>query len=410
MIRFSMGDIVRGSIEEPETVVDYLKNIARKYKQSDIGEGARLYKMFNELKFFGEGNLRDLDIGVKDEQVVHMGLESLPISYNNLRSIKKENKYKPKKTTNFKAKEKSIENKGSKTFKYRCYLCKKVGHMKKECSSFKAWMTKKGNVFPNSVFSLEVNFINISLLSYWIDSGSPIHITTSLQGITKRRKPQKFEQQVCVGNGAKVAVKAIGTLELDLGLEKSIFLDNVYFIPSLKRNLIFAVLLVKNSCKLVIDYDGIKIFQDSNYLGCGNFNNTTITGTKRTIVRENSANLWHRRLDHISKDRLKALVKNNSLPDLDFSDLQDCIECFKGKQNNKFKKTSVRSGKLLELIHTHICGPFKHITLCGNTYFLTFIDDYSRFYHIYLLSEKSQALDAFRISKTEVELQLENKI
>ena len=126
--------------------------------------------------------------------------------------------------------------------------------MKKECSGFKASMAKTGNVFPNSVFSFEVNFINISPLSYWIDSGSPIHITTSLQGMTKRRKPQKSEQQVCVGNGAKVAVKAIGTLELDLGLGKSIYLDNVYFIPSLKKNLISAVLLVKNGCKLVIDF------------------------------------------------------------------------------------------------------------------------------------------------------------
>ena len=54
-----MGDIVRGSIEEPETVVDYLKNIIEKYKESDIAEGARLSKMFNELKFYGEGNVRD---------------------------------------------------------------------------------------------------------------------------------------------------------------------------------------------------------------------------------------------------------------------------------------------------------------------------------------------------------------
>ncbi|KAJ9545645.1 hypothetical protein OSB04_025352 [Centaurea solstitialis] len=196
VIKFSMGDIVRGSIKEPETAIDYLKNIAEKYKESDIAEGARLSKMFNELKFSGEGNvrdhllsmieinqkLRDLDIGVKDEQVVHMGLQSLPIAYSNLRSMynaqdkkwdlnklisvcceeqerikketpmilllekpkeKKEHKYKPKKTTNFKAIRKTTDKEGSNTFKYKCYFCKKVGHMKKECSGFKAWMAKK---------------------------------------------------------------------------------------------------------------------------------------------------------------------------------------------------------------------------------------------------------------------------
>lgn len=242
VIRFSMGDIVRGSIEEPENAVDYLKNIAEKYIESDIAEGARLSKMFNELKFSGEGNvrdhllsmieinqkLRDLNIGVKDEQVVHVGLQSLPTTYSNLRSMynaqdkkwdlnklisvcceeqerikketpviyllekpkgKKENKHKPKKTTNFKAKGKTSEKKGSKTFKYKCYFCKKVGHMKKECNGFKAWMAKKGKVFPNSVFSLEVNFINISPQSYWIDSRSPIHVTTSLKDMIFFEKP-----------------------------------------------------------------------------------------------------------------------------------------------------------------------------------------------------------------------------
>ena len=123
-----------------------------------------------------------------------------------------------------------------------------------------------------------------------------------------------------------------------------------------------------------------------------------------------SAFLWHRRLGHISKKRLKQLEKDGILPALNYDDLNDCIECFKGKLTNKRKLTAVRSHKLLELIHTDICGPFKHKTMCGNVYFITFIDDYSRYCYIYLLSEKSQALEAFKIYKAEVELQLETKI
>lgn len=100
------------------------------------------------------------------------------------------------------------------------------------------------------------------------------------------------------------------------------------------------------------------------------------------------------------------LVKDGILPNLDFSDLDSCVDCIKGKLTNSRKKGSTRSTELLELIHTDICGPFKNQTICGNHYFITFIDDHSRFCHISLLSEKSQALDAFKVFHLEAEKQL----
>ncbi|PRQ57827.1 hypothetical protein RchiOBHm_Chr1g0352591 [Rosa chinensis] len=60
----------------------------------------------------------------------------------------------------------------------------------------------------------------------------------------------------------RVAVKAIGTLKLDLGLGKFLILDSVYYILYMKRNLLYVSLLVKVSgFRLFIDYDGIKIYQ-----------------------------------------------------------------------------------------------------------------------------------------------------
>ena len=76
-----------------------------------------------------------------------------------------------------------------------------------------------------------------------------------------------------MGNGTRVAVKAIGTLKVDLGLGKFIFLDNVYYIPSLKMNLISIGLLVNMGFRLMIDFSGIKLFQGSEYIGCGMFSN-----------------------------------------------------------------------------------------------------------------------------------------
>ena len=265
VIRRTMSEVVRGSIEEPEDAIDFMANIADKYEESEKAEAARLHKEFHELKYDGNGSvrehimhkvqlngkLRDLKMGVADAQLVHDALWSLPSTFSQLRSTynalevkwtinklisvcvdeentirgeaepstavnlvekpkwKKKNKNKVKQTTNFKVSSKPADSKGDKSSKVRCFFCKKMGHVKKDCPGFKAWMIKKGDCFPNSVFSLEVNFLNVSSHTYWLDSGSPIHITTSLQGIIRRRAPRTSEQNVCVGNGQRVAVKAI---------------------------------------------------------------------------------------------------------------------------------------------------------------------------------------------------------
>ena len=487
-IRTSMSRSVRGCVEEPELASDYLEAVSAKFKESEKAEIARLNKEYHSLQYSGtkpggvrahimeliniNNRLREMLVGVKDQLLVHHALDSLPSSFDNLRTsynaqegdwsldklisicvdeetrIKKNEsltvnlveKPKKKKTQNKLKPTKTITKaatgpKENKPFRFKCYFCKKVGHMKKDCTGYKAWLAKKGKIISNTVFSLEINLINVEPQSWWIDSGSPVHVTNSLQGFIKRRIPRSDEVNLRVGNGMRVGVKAIGTLKLDLGHENYFILDNVYYVPSIRRNLVSVSQLIKAGCRLLMDNNGILISRDSKQIGSGvisngylqlncsmsqreislveqvNTNSTNaITGVKRTKQNEKSAYLWHRRLGHVSKERLKILVKNNILNELDFSDLNDCVECFKGKMTNKRKKTAVRSQNLLELIHTDICGPFKHQTICGNVYFITFIDDFSRYSYVSLLSEKSQALDAFKIFKSEVENQLERKI
>ena len=53
---------------------------------------------------------------------------------------------------------------------------------------------------------------------------------------------------------------------------------------------------------------------------------------------ERSAYLWHKHLGHISKERIQKLIKNEILPDLDFTDLNVCVDCIKGKQTKHTKK------------------------------------------------------------------------
>ena len=60
-------------------------------------------------------------------------------------------------------------------------------------------------------------------------------------------------------------------------------------------------------------------------------------------------------------------------------------------------------------MHTGICGPFDVNSFNKERYFITFIDDYSRYGYVYLLHKKSQAVDALEIYLNEVEMQLNKK-
>ena len=63
----------------------------------------------------------------------------------------------------------------------------------------------------------------------------------------------------------------------------------------------------------------------------------------------------------------------------------------------------------LELIHSDICEMNGVLTKGGKRYFMTLIDDASRYCYVNLLKMKDEALDYFKIYKAEVETQLEKK-
>ena len=62
-----------------------------------------------------------------------------------------------------------------------------------------------------------------------------------------------------------------------------------------------------------------------------------------------------------------------------------------------------RSNELLELIHSDLRGPMNIQARGGFEYFITFIDDYSRYGYIYLMRRKSECFEKFKVFKAEIE-------
>ena len=61
---------------------------------------------------------------------------------------------------------------------------------------------------------------------------------------------------------------------------------------------------------------------------------------------------------------------------------------------------------MLKLVHTDVCGPINIRANGGYKYFITFMDDHSRYGYVYLMHHKSDSFEKFRRYRTEVEKQL----
>jgi hypothetical protein len=281
----------------------------------------------------------------------------------------------------------------------KCMHCKKYGHIRRECDEFKAWLAKKGNDFIS--FIDESFFTDFSSNTWWIDSSATVHVTNSSQGLLGTRTTGR-ERSLQVADGREAKVEVVWTLPLLLHGGSTLYLNNVLYVPSFRRNLIsvasleddgYECLFGNNKCTIKFDdvIIGLASHRGMLYmLSLNDFpvmNVCDVTNKRRRITTSNnetSLKLCHYRLGHISRGRMEHLIKEEILAPLDFSDLCHCIECIKGKYVKHIKRMGVtRSSGVLEIIHTDICGPFNVKSVDGFNSFIIFTDDFSRYGYIY---------------------------
>jgi hypothetical protein len=246
-----------------------------------------------------------------------------------------------------------------------CKWCKEKGHYQKDCVAFLKHLCKKGEDLIT--FVDESLFLSYAKSTWWIDSGATVHVANSLQGFRMRQTLQRGERCIKVANGVQAEVEAIGDLPLVLANGFVLLLVDVLYVPSLHRNLIsvsrldddgFACHFGDGQCKIKFNNEivGLAFRQDKlyllslcdenvNVLSADNENVSTSLNenNKRKRIDEVSSKLWHCRLGHISRGRIERLVKESILPPMEFSNLEQCIDCIKGKYVKNIKKGAKRS-------------------------------------------------------------------
>ena len=200
-------------------------------------------------------------------------------------------------------------------------------------------------------------------------------------------------------------------------------MDNCFYVPSLIKNIISVSYLIKKGFHLNFCNNGCYILLNDVFYVDGTLSNEIyISDVSNPILNVNdnkkqkrdnlkSSFLWHCCLSHISERRMTKLHRCGSLGSFHYESFDTCESCLLGKMTKlPFKGNGERANGLLDLIHTDVCGPMSMHARGGFVYFITFIDEYSRYGYLYLMSYKFEAFERFKELRNEVEKQLGRSI
>lgn len=121
-----------------------------------------------------------------------------------------------------------------------------------------------------------------------------------------------------------------------------------------------------------------------------------------------SKDLWHRRLGHPTSSIVQSIISNNKLVSSSNKELVEhiCDACQQAKVHQLPYELSNRVSTIpLELVHTDVWGPAVKSS-GGFRYYVSFLDDFSKFSWVYLLKHKSDVEHVFYQFQKRVERSL----
>lgn len=112
--------------------------------------------------------------------------------------------------------------------------------------------------------------------------------------------------------------------------------------------------------------------------------NTAFTFTDTTT-------LWHHRLGHTSDSVHKCITSQFPSIAYKLNKQFPCDTCQFSKQRRlPYAISTSQSYKIFDILHADIWGPYSIASISGHKYFLTLVDDFSRFTWVILMKHKSE--------------------
>ena len=304
-----------------------------------------------------------------------------------------------------------------KKFAGKCHNCGKMGHKADVCRSKKP--DKKGKSQANlaeddlcAVVS-EVNMVGSNPREWYYDTGATRHICSD-KGMFTTYQESKSDEKLFMGNSSSSTVEGTGKVILRLTSGKELTLNNVMHVPDIRKNLISGTLLSKNGFGVNFNSDKLVLSKHGVYLGKGYVKDGLVKMNVMTVLPKSdvtastsmnknksiayvveSFNIWHERLGHVNYKSISRLINMNMIPKCKLSK-EKCEVCVQAKLTKSPFPHVERTTEPLGLIHTDLCDLKCVQTRGGKKYFVTFIDDCTRYCYVYLLHSKDEALDKFK--------------
>ncbi|CAN7087854.1 unnamed protein product [Brassica rapa subsp. narinosa] len=230
-----------------------------------------------------------------------------------------------------------------------------------------------------------------------VDSGASHHMISDTK-LIKNIVPTKGH--VMIANGDKVPIKGIGTLKLFSKDSKA------FYMPDFTSNLLSVKKCATDlQCNVIFSPNDVK-FQDiesSRVIGKGvtkgdlylledltPVSDISCSFTTASVPSLNKNALWHARLGHPHNKALKLM-----LPGVSFEN-NDCEACILGKHcRTVFPNSSTVYENCFDLIHSDVWTA-PCLSRENHKYYVSFIDEKSKYTWLTLIPTKDRVLDAFK--------------
>jgi len=253
--------------------------------------------------------------------------------------------------------------------------------------------------------------------SWNADTGASAHMTFNrhwMHHMTPYRIP------IRLADGSVLYSEGIGSVrfipEVNGRQMAPLEFTNVLYVPSLSTNM-FSVLYLTIHCHFTVSIeldttihfirDGQTVFQaktsssNATYLVGNTIPVEELASLSSTATLPMDLTLLHRRLCHHHLAGIRKLLLDNLVTGLKLDSKAEpnlvCEACKAGNMHaDPFPTSSTRASRPLQLVHSDVHGPVKVSTNQGYRFWVSFIDDFSRFKAVYLLKRKSETFGAFK--------------
>jgi histone deacetylase 1/2 len=295
-----------------------------------------------------------------------------------------------------------------------CQICDKEGH-----PAFRCWKRfNKNYQGPNSERSANAATGSYGAEGPWfIDSGATDHITGELDKLTTRER-YNGQEQIHGPNGKGMDIHHIGQ-SLYHTPNRSFQLKNILHVPDATKNLLSTHKLASDNHAFIEhwpDFFSIKdqdtkkiLLQGRSVGGLYPMPASSWSSNKQALGVQSSSH-WHRRLGHPSSAVVQKILRENNIPFRESNKESVCDACQKAKSHQlPYPKSSSESSFPLELVFSDVWGPACP-SVGRNKYYVSFIDDFSKFSWIYMLKNKYDVFQRFHDFQNHVERLFDRKI